>query len=86
MNEELKIFKALADETRLKIIKILLKGEHCVCKIVPHTNRSQSTVSNQLSKLENLGIVKSKRDGRRICYYIVNDKIEKILNIFKKGV
>lgn len=86
MNEELKIFKALADETRLKIVKTLLKGEHCVCKIVPYTNRSQSTVSNQLSKLENLGIVKSKRDGRRICYYIANNKIEKILNIFKKGV
>ncbi|HDD46000.1 MAG TPA: ArsR family transcriptional regulator, partial [Candidatus Aenigmarchaeota archaeon] len=45
MKESLKIFKALCDETRLKIVEFLLNGERCVCEIVPFTKRTQSTVS-----------------------------------------
>ncbi|RME52710.1 ArsR family transcriptional regulator [Candidatus Woesearchaeota archaeon] len=81
MKESLKIFKALCDETRLKIVEGLLNGEKCVCEIVPFTKRMQSTVSIQLAKLENLGIVESKREGKNVSYKIVNDKVVKILKI-----
>ncbi|MCD6367554.1 MAG: metalloregulator ArsR/SmtB family transcription factor [Candidatus Aenigmarchaeota archaeon] len=80
MKEALKIFKALSDETRLKIIEFLLDGEKCVCEIVPYTKRTQSTVSIQLSKLEGLGIVESRREGKNVYYRIVNPKIKKILS------
>ncbi len=81
MKELLKIFKALSDETRLKIVKFLLDGEKCVCEIVKHVNKTQSTVSIQLTKLENLGIVASKREGKKVYYRISNPKVRKILSI-----
>ncbi len=84
MKESLKIFKALCDETRLKIVEFLLTGEKCVCKIVPFSQRSQSTVSIHLSKLENLGIVVSRREGKSVYYRVVNKKVVKILNIINQ--
>ena len=85
MKESLKIFKALCDETRLKIVELLLDGEKCVCEIIPHTKRSQSTVSIQLRKLENLGVVESRREGKGVYYRIKNKKVMKILKIIKGG-
>lgn len=84
MKESLKIFKALCDETRLKIVEFLLSGEKCVCEIVPHAKRTQSTVSIQLAKLENLGIVESRREGKSVYYRLVNKKVKKILDIIKE--
>ena len=81
MKESLKIFKALCDETRLKIVEFLLDGEKCVCEIVQHTKRTQPTVSIQLSKLENLGIVESRREGKSVYYKLVNEKVREILRI-----
>ncbi len=81
MREELRIFKALCDETRFRIIEFLLTGEKCVCEIVPHIARAQSTVSIQLSKLEHLGVLESRREGRSVYYRISNPKIKKIMKI-----
>jgi len=83
MQEKTEIFKALADPTRLRIVEFLLSGEQCVCRIIPHTGRAQSTVSLQLAKLENLGVLKSRRDGQKIFYHISNDKVKKILECAK---
>ena len=80
MKEAVKILKALSDETRLKILEFLLNGEKCVCQIFPHVKRTQSTVSIQLGKLENLGIVESRREGKQIFYKI---KDYRICDVFK---
>jgi len=81
MDESLKIFKALSDETRLKIVRFLLGQEKCVCEIVPHVKRTQSTVSIQLAKLENMGILSSRREGKSVYYRISNKKVRKILKM-----
>ena len=73
--DDLRLFKALADETRLKIIKFLLDGEKCVCEIFPHVKRTQSTVSIQLGKLEDDGILKSRRDGKKIFYSVADLRV-----------
>jgi ArsR family transcriptional regulator len=78
--DDLKLFKALADETRLKIIKFLLGGERCVCEIFPHVKRTQSTVSIQLGKLEDESILKSRREGKKI-FYSLSDL--RVCDIFK---
>ncbi len=83
MKEALKIFKALCDETRLKIVEFLLDGEKCVCEIVSFVNKSQSTVSIHLSKLESLDIVESRRDGKKVYYRLINEKVREILKIVK---
>ena len=80
MDEELKIFKALGDETRLKIVKFLMDGEKCVCEIIPETGRKQCTVSLQLKKLENLGVIESRREGKKIFYQIYNPKVKELLS------
>jgi len=78
MNESLNILKALADETRLNIVEYLLEGEKCVCEIVPHTKRAFSTVSLQLNKLETLGVLESRRQGRWVFYRIKDRRIHSI--------
>ena len=75
------LFKALGDETRLKIVEFLLDGEKCVCEIFPHVKRTQSTVSIQLGKLENLGILSSRREGKKIYYKISNEKVKRIIRL-----
>ncbi|MFH1978349.1 MAG: metalloregulator ArsR/SmtB family transcription factor [Candidatus Aenigmatarchaeota archaeon] len=79
--DRLKIFKALSDETRLNIVDFLTDGEKCVCEIIPHTKRKQSTISIQLAKLENLGVLKSRRDGRKVYYKLSDESIKKIIKI-----
>ena len=49
---EVRIFKALADTNRLKIIKLLKEGELCVCELTAVLTTSQSTVSHHLSVLK----------------------------------
>jgi len=78
--ERIKILKALSDETRLKIVEFLLDGEKCVCEIFPHVKRTQSTVSIQLGKLEDAGILKSKREGKKI-FYSISDL--RVVDVFK---
>ena len=83
MEKELGIFKALSDETRLKIVLFLMNGEKCVCEIMPHINRAQSTTSLQLQKLENLGVVSSRRKGKSVYYKIINPEVLKVLRCLK---
>lgn len=84
MEERLRIFKALSDPTRLKIVDFVLDGEKCVCEITKIIDRSQSTVSQQLSKLENLGIFESRRSGKSVYYTLANEKVRKIMKIFEE--
>lgn len=92
MDETLKIMKSLSDGTRLKIVRFLLDGKKCVCEIFPHVKRTQSTTSIQLGKLEKAGILKSRREGKKIFYSIQDLRVcdifkslgEKKSNILKK--
>ena len=81
---QLIILKAVSNSTRLKIIKLLLEGEKCVCNIFPKVNRTQSTVSIHLNILENAKIIKSKKEGKWVHYSINNKNIKKILDLLEK--
>ena len=85
MRHELKLFKALSDETRLNIVEFLLDGEKCVCEIFPHVKRTQSTVSFQLGKLEEWKILSSKRDGKKIFYRIADSRVKRLLKDMGEG-
>lgn len=74
------LLKALADPTRLKILHFLKTGEKCQCEIVPHLRRSQSTISEHLQLLANIGIVESRKDGRKILYKIRKEKTISVLD------
>ena len=81
--EIITIFKTLGEETRFLIIKELLKRELCACQIPSLIGRTQSNTSMHLSKLHNLGYIKSIRDGRSIIYSIADKNIKTIMTILK---
>jgi ArsR family transcriptional regulator len=60
--------KALGDETRLTIFKLLERRELCVCQIVPAVGLSQPTVSVHLGKLKRAGLVRERRSGQWSYY------------------
>ena len=66
------IFKALGNETRLKIIETLMIKEHNVSDLTQISNKDQTTVSRHLSTLVNAKIIRQKRLGRNIYYSIIN--------------
>lgn len=57
------IFKALGDETRLKIVRLLAGREHCVCEIYSALKLSQPKVSRHLAYLRRAGVVKNRKVG-----------------------
>jgi ArsR family transcriptional regulator len=65
------IFKALADETRLRILSLLLaEGELCVCDLIATLKLPQSTVSRHLAYLRKTGWVNDRRCGLWMYYSI----------------
>lgn len=73
--EDLKILKALGEETRYMIVKLLLDGEKCACEIPQLVGRTQSNTSMHLAKLLETGLLKSRREGKKIFYSIQNLKV-----------
>jgi ArsR family transcriptional regulator len=62
------LFKALAHQTRLNILSLLLDGEVCVCRIMAILRLPQSTASRHLAILKNAGLVKDRPDGTWVHY------------------
>lgn len=62
------VFKALANPNRLLIVDALGRGELCVAEVTRLVGLDMSTVSNHLSVLRNVGIVKDERRGTQIFY------------------
>ena len=78
MNDVLTILKALSDETRLRILKLLERGELCVCEIVAAFDMSQPKVSFHLGVLKAAGLVKDRKEGKWM-HYRLDDS-----NLFKR--
>jgi len=75
MNSSLYLFKALGEETKHKILKTLLDGELCACKIPQKIGRTQSNTSMNLAKLVEWDLIKYRRDGKMILYAIKDSRI-----------
>lgn len=78
--DNLLLFRALGEETKFRILELLLSGEYCACEIPSVIRRTQSNTSMHLAKLQKWGIIKSRRHGKMIIYVI---KDEKVFSIFK---
>jgi ArsR family transcriptional regulator len=77
MRSLVRAIKALSDETRLRILRVLMERECCVCEIMQALDISQSRSSRNLGILENAGFVKSKRDGLWTVHFIDLQDAEK---------
>ena len=77
-----KICKALGDENRVKIIKLLSNGELCACKLLEEFKISQSTLSHHMKILTDCNLVDFKKDGKWV-HYSINTKA---FSEFKKEI
>jgi len=85
INSQIVVFGALADSTRLKLVRLLC-GQHrsnalCVNALAQFLGVSQSAVSQHLRVLKGIGLVKRERRGYHIHYSIVHDNLEKFRKI-----
>ncbi len=70
MDDLVDVFKALSDETRLRILKLLEQGELCVCDIMAALGMIQPKVSFHLGVLKEAGFIRDRKQGRWIHYSI----------------
>jgi ArsR family transcriptional regulator len=68
---EARVLRALACETRLRIVRRLAEGECCVCDLVEMVGTDQSTVSKHLAILRDNGIVEGDRRGQHVYYRLL---------------
>lgn len=67
------IFKALCDENRVRILKLLCSGEKCACKILDELNVTQPTLSHHMKILCDSEIVVGRKEGKWM-YYSISEK------------
>ena len=86
MKQYTELFRALSDETRMRIMVLLSEGERCVCQIETALEISQTKVSRHLTVLRQAGLVKTRRDGVWMYYSLSSPENcleEKIFSCFK---
>lgn len=83
LNPEIKVFKAVADTTRLKILKLLIKGELCICEIMLALGKPQSSISHNLSILEDAGLIKERKEGKWCHYRLSDEAVVEMIDLAK---
>jgi len=85
-----RLFKALGDETRLRIVALLSHGELCVCHVESALGLAQPTASRQLAVLRNAGVVSQRRVGSWVYYRLArlgdpdsHDQLRRLVRSFK---
>lgn len=82
-----RLFRALGDETRLRIVALLAHGELCVCHLESALELTQPNASRQLGILKMAGVVDSRRDGTWVYYRLADqgdDSVERVLDVLVK--
>ena len=77
------VFKALSDENRIRILKMLRSGEKCACKLLEELNITQPTLSHHMKILCDCGLVKGHREGKWMYYSINCDGVKKVRTLMQ---
>jgi ArsR family transcriptional regulator, arsenate/arsenite/antimonite-responsive transcriptional repressor len=81
--EASRLFKALSDESRLRIVKILYdKGTMCACKLLEIVDCGQPTLSHHMSVLVQSGLVVAVKDGKWIHYTCNKELVDLLMGFF----
>ena len=70
MKDMIRLLDALTNPTRMRLVRLLLREELCVCELVDALRTPQYKVSRHLSRLRNIGLVEARRNGRWMYYGI----------------
>lgn len=75
------LFKAMGDQSRLRILHALERGEMCVCDLAGHLQVSESAVSHQLRLLRQLHLVANRREGPILYYRLDDDHVSRLVDL-----
>lgn len=78
------IFKALCDENRVQILRILQNGELCACHLLEALNLSQPTLSHHMKVLCDSGLVVGRKDGKWMHYSISEEGTEIAVKVLRE--
>lgn len=78
------VFKSLADENRIHILKLISSGEKCACELLEELNISQPTLSHHMKILCDAGVVESRREGKWMYYSICCDGVKQVRTQLQK--
>lgn len=73
------LFKVFGDTTRIRILYVLFESEMCVCDIAELLNMTQSAISHQLRQLKQARLVRSRREGKAVYYFLADDHVRTII-------
>ncbi|MFE8699902.1 ArsR/SmtB family transcription factor [Cytobacillus sp. FJAT-54145] len=77
-----KIFKALSDDTRIKVAYSLsLEDELCVCDVANIVGCTTATASHHLRLLRNMGLAKYRKEGKLVFYSLDDDHVKQLIQI-----
>ena len=82
--DEVDIFKALGNSTRLRILNSVRNKKQCICDIIPFAGKSQPDVSHHLKILKNAGLISEQREGTNIFIEASNNHIFEIIGITQR--
>ena len=77
------VFKALADENRIRVLKLLQSGEKCAYVLLDDLHITQPTLSHHMKILCDSGIVTGRKDGKWMHYSISNEGAEVVVDYLK---
>ncbi|MBW2552946.1 MAG: winged helix-turn-helix transcriptional regulator [Deltaproteobacteria bacterium] len=83
MRELVKVFKALSDKNRLRILKMLQHKKMCVCELSAALGITRPSVSRHLSLMKDAGLVSDERNGPWIDYSLCEEKINHYAPVIK---
>ena len=84
MADVAKMFKALGDDNRLFMFKMISGGEICACKILEQMHISQPTLSRHMKVLVDSGLVKARKDAQWMRYSINEDALRELESFLKQ--
>ena len=73
------LFKVFGDTTRIRILYVLFESELCVCDIAELLNMSQSAISHQLRVLKQARLVRNRREGKTVYYFLADEHVRTII-------
>ena len=79
-------FKIMGDSTRCKLLFALLQNEMCVCDLANVLSMTKSSISHQLSKMKEVGLVKCRKCGKTVYYSLDDDHISEIFEVGLKHI
>lgn len=82
--EHAKVFKALCDERRLRILELLRCGEKCACMLIAEMDMPQSSLSYHMKILCDSGLVTSREEGKWTHYQISKPGSERVIELLKQ--